>query len=49
MMSVKLYEEMFTKMQVATLINDSLDDIENGAIPVNGVDFFNAMRGKYGK
>ena len=33
MMSVKLYEEMFAKMQAATLINAGLDDIENGTPP----------------
>ena len=49
MMSVKLYEEMFAKMQAAALINASLDDIENGATPVNGAEFFNSMRQKYGK
>lgn len=49
MMSVKLYEEMFAKMQAAALINASLDDIENGGTPVNGTEFFGAMRAKYGK
>ena len=49
MMSVKLYEEMFAKMQAAALINAGLDEIENGAKPVNGKEFFGAMRGKYGK
>ena len=49
MMSVKLYEEMFAKMQAAALINASLDDIENGATPVNGTEFFSAMRAKYEK
>ena len=49
MMSVKLYEEMFAKMQVAALINASLDDIENGATTVSGTDFFGEMRAKYGK
>ena len=49
MMSVKLYEEMFAKMQTAALINASLDDIENGAIPVSGKNFFEAMRAKYDK
>ena len=49
MMSVKLYEEMFAKMQAAALINASLDDIENGATFVSGADFFGAMRTKYGK
>ena len=49
MMSLKLYEEMFAKMQAAALINASLDDIENDATPVSGSDFFGAMRTKYGK
>ena len=49
MMSVKLYEEMFAKIQAAALINASLDDVENGVTPVNGADFFSAMREKYGK
>ena len=49
MMSIKLYEEMFAKMQAAALINASLDDIENGATPVNGTEFFGTMRAKYGK
>ena len=49
MMSVKLYEEMFAKMQTAALINASLDDIENGATPVSGTEFFDAMKAKYGK
>ncbi len=49
MMSVKLYEEMFAKMQAAALINVGLDDIENGTTPVSGAEFFGAMRAKYDK
>ena len=49
MMSVKLYEEMFAKMQAAALINAGLEEIENGAKPVSGTEFFSAMREKYGK
>ena len=49
MMSVKLYEEMFAKMQAAALINASLDDIEKGAKAISGMDFFASVRGKYGK
>lgn len=48
MMSVKLYEEMFAKMQSAALINAGLDDMENGN-DVEGEDFFKAVRAKYGK
>lgn len=46
MMSVKLYEEMFAKMQAAALINDGLDEIEKGADSVDGKDFFDSMRSK---
>lgn len=49
MMSVKLYEEMFAKMQAAALINAGLDEIDSGAKPVNGKEFFDTMRAKYGK
>ena len=49
MMSVKLYEEMFAKMQAAALTNAGLNDIDNGATPIGGKDFFDSMRAKYGK
>ena len=49
MMSVKLYEEMFAKIQAAALINAGLDDVDNGAKPVSGTEFFGSMRAKYGK
>lgn len=48
MMSLKLYEEMFAKMQAAALINAGLDEIESGAKPVSGEEFFNNMKAKYG-
>lgn len=48
MMSVELYEEMFAKMQAATQINAGLDEIEKGAEPMEGKEFFNSMRRKYG-
>ena len=49
MMSIKLYEEMFAKMQAAALINTGLDDIDNGAKAVDGNEFFASMREKYGR
>lgn len=49
MMSLKLYEEMFAKMQAAALINAGLDEIESGARPVSGEEFFNNMKAKYWK
>ena len=49
MMSVQLYEEMFAKMQEAALINAGLEEIERGAAPADGKEFFDRMRSKYGK
>ena len=46
MMSTDLFEEMFAKLQAATLINSSLDEIENGAEPVDGKEFLSSMRSK---
>lgn len=44
MMSLKLYEEMFAKLQAAALINAGLDEIESGAKPVSGEEFFNNIK-----
>ena len=49
MMSVELYEEMFAKMQEAALINAGLEEIDKGAVPTDGKEFFHSMRNKYGK
>ncbi len=49
MMSVELYEEMFAKMQEAALINAGLEEIDKGAVPADGKEFFHSMRNKYGK
>lgn len=48
-MSVQLYEELFTKMQVAALINDSLDKMKNDKNMIEGKEFFDSMREKYGE
>ena len=49
MMSITLFEELFAKAQAAALINESLDDIEKGAEPVEGFAFLDQMKKKYGK
>ena len=49
LMSIKLYEEMFAKLQAAALIHEGLEEAEKGASPVDGRDFLAAMREKYGK
>ena len=46
MMSIKLYEEMFAKMQTAALINSALDEIDAGAKPESGEEFFGRMKEK---
>ena len=43
------YEEMFAKMQAATLINAGVEEADNGATPVEGNEFFKSMRAKYEK
>lgn len=49
LMSVALYEETVAKTQSALLINESLNEVKNGAEPINGEEFFADMRKKYGK
>ncbi len=49
MMSVKLYEEMFVKMQTAALVNAGLDQIDSNNTLIAGEDFFNSIREKYAK
>ena len=46
MMSVKLYEELMTKLNEATKLNESLKEIKNGASSIDGEVFFNQMRKK---
>lgn len=49
MMSIELFEEMFAKVQVATLINESIKDVENGSKPLDGKQFLSEMKEKYAK
>lgn len=49
LMSVDVYEQTIAKLQSALLINESLQDVANGAQPIEGNAFFGEMRGKYGK
>mgnify|MGYP003267516466 FL=1 len=49
MMSMKLYEEMFAKAQTAALLNSALDEIDAGAQPVSGEEFFRNAKEKYVK
>ena len=49
MMSIKVYEEMFAKMKAAALINESLDDIDRGGELIDGEEFFQQLKTKYGR
>ena len=46
-MSMKVYEEKMAMLEEARLINESLKDIENGAEPINGEEYFSKIRKKY--
>ena len=46
MMSVKLYEELMTKLNEATKLNESLKEIKNGASSIYWEVLFNQMRKK---
>lgn len=49
MMSLELFEEMFAKVQAATLTNESLKDVENGEEPLDGKEFFSQLRSKHAR
>ena len=44
-----LFEEILEKAKTASLLNDSLDDIEKGAEPVDGFELLEKLKNKYGK
>lgn len=48
LMSIELYEQTIAKMQSALLINEPIEEANNGAVPVDGKEFFKSMRDKYG-
>ena len=48
-MSMKVYEETIAKAHAAKLINDSLDDVNNGAKLIDGEEYFEEIIEKYGK
>lgn len=47
LMNVELNEQEEVKLQVAFLINESIDEIDKGAELVKGEEFFAEMRKKY--
>ena len=47
LMSVKLYEETFVKVQAAQLINQALDNISSGAELIDGNTVLDELRKKY--
>lgn len=49
MMSVKLYEETFAKIQVAALLNAGVDEADLNVESQNSQTFLAEMKEKYGK
>lgn len=49
MMSIDLFEELFAKLHEALLVNEALDEIDKGAKGVDGFQFLDEMKSKYGK
>lgn len=49
MMSVKLYEETFAKIQVAALLNAGVDEADSNVESQNSQTFLAEMKEKYGK
>ncbi len=48
LMSVELYEKLIAQQGVAALVNEAIDEIDAGAEPMEGKQFFDKMRTKYG-
>ena len=48
-MSIELYEETIAKAQVASLINESLVEVEQGAKPVDGIEYFDRKKKEFNK
>lgn len=49
MMSIELFEKLFAKVQIANLINESIDEIEKGAKGVEPNKLFDSLKKKYAK
>ncbi len=49
LMNMKLYEETMAQFHAANLINESLQDVADGATPIDGDSFFTNMKKMYGK
>lgn len=47
MMSIQLFEKLFAKVQAAALINESIDEIDNGAQGTDLGIFFDELKKKY--
>ena len=49
MMSLKVYESLYEQIELAALVNESLNDLKNGGKTHDGKKFLNEMMEKYGK
>ena len=49
MMSIEVYQKLLEDIKIATLINESLEDLKHGGKLVDGKQFLDEMLAKYGK
>ncbi len=49
MMSVKVYEQLFEQVELAALINESLESIKNGGKTYDAFEALKKLEEKYGK
>ncbi len=47
LMSMKVFEEYMAKIQIAKLVNESIEDVNTGSATKDGDTFFSEMRKKY--
>lgn len=48
-MSVESYEKKLEEVRIAAILNESIERLEKGEKPINGEEFFNILRKKYGE
>ena len=47
LMSIELYEKTLSEMQTAALVNEAIDEIDEGAEAVSSDEFFTSLKEKY--
>ncbi|MCD8094691.1 MAG: type II toxin-antitoxin system Phd/YefM family antitoxin [Ruminococcus sp.] len=47
LMSIELYEKTLSEMQTAALVNEAIDEIDEGAEAVSSDEFFTSLKEKH--